>query len=237
MVKVRVRSREELAKIEEKLCEAVLETLDAAKRDPGWDQARAKALKRHLYAMTERVLGSVRANVLCEGDGAEAGARKVSESEIADPELDALEAEVAELSARVAEQRATVPGEVAKNYAERLMELRPVESAEGEDDDAGSSGAEARVDGEAMEALRKELDANLAQMPELQARLQEALSKLGRLMGELDLQRQRAPPGTIERAINAPAGGDTPATGELAPGGDVATRRRLAHELQPIPIT
>ena len=89
MVKVRVASSDELAKIEEKLCEAVLETIDAAKRDPHWSEARAKALKRHLYAMTERVLGSVRANVLC-GDE-EAGKETVSEGEIADPELDALE--------------------------------------------------------------------------------------------------------------------------------------------------
>ena len=108
----------------------------------------------------------------------------------------------------------------------------------GDDDGdvAASNGVEASVDGEAMEALRKELDANLALVPELQTRLQESLSKLGRLMGELDLQRQRAPPGTIEKAINAPVGSDTPATGELPPGGDVATRRRLAHELQPAPI-
>lgn len=235
MVKVRVSSREELAKIEERLCEAVLETIDAAKRDAGWNPERAKALKRHLYAMTERVLGSVRANVLCGGEGESAAG--VSEGEIADPELDALEAEVAELSAKVAEQRATVPGEVAKNYSDRLMELRPVDNAGADDADVGSSGAEARVDGEALEALRKELDANLALMPELQTRLHEALSRLGRLMGELDLQRQRAPPGTIERAINAPTGADTPATGELPPGGDVATRRRLAHELQPVPLT
>jgi hypothetical protein len=138
------------------------------------------------------------------------------------------------LSAKVAEQRATTPGAVAKNYADRLTELRPVMVAD--DDDAAVSGAAASVDGEAMEALRKELDANLALVPELQSRLQESLSKLGRLMGELDLQRQRAPPGTIERAINAPVGSDTPATGELPPGGDVATRRRLAHELQPAPI-
>jgi hypothetical protein len=103
-------------------------------------------------------------------------------------------------------------------------------------DAAALNGVEASVDGEAMEALRKELDANLALVPELQTRLQESLSKLGRLMGELDLQRQRAPPGTIEKAINAPVGSDTPATGELPPGGDVATRRRLAHELQPAPI-
>ena len=128
MVKVRVASSDELAKIEEKLCEAVLETIDAAKRDPHWSEARAKALKRHLYAMTERVLGSVRANVLC-GDE-EAGKETVSEGEIADPELDALEAEVADLSAKVAEQRATTPGEVAKNYAERLKELRPVKMDE-----------------------------------------------------------------------------------------------------------
>ena len=233
MVKVRVASSDELAKIEEKLCEAVLETIDAAKRDPHWSEARAKALKRHLYAMTERVLGSVRANVLC-GDE-EAGKETVSEGEIADPELDALEAEVADLSAKVAEQRATTPGEVAKNYAERLKELRPVkvdEKMDGEEEDE----ATARADGEAMEALRKELDANLELMPELQQRLQGALSKLGRLMGELDVQRQRAPPGTIERAINSLAGSDTPATGELPAGGDVATRRRLAHELQPAPI-
>ena len=159
----------------------------------------------------------------------------MSEGEIADPELDALEAEVADLSAKVAEQRATTPGEVAKNYAERLKELRLVkvdEKMDGEEEDE----ATARADGEAMEALRKELDANLELMPELQQRLQGALSKLGRLMGELDVQRQRAPPGTIERAINAPAGSDTPATGELPAGGDVATRRRLAHELQPAPI-
>lgn len=58
------------------------------KRDPHWSEARAKALKRHLYAMTKRVLGSVRANVLC-GDE-EAGKETVSEGEIADPELDAL---------------------------------------------------------------------------------------------------------------------------------------------------
>jgi len=231
MVKVRVSSSEELAKIEEKLCEAVLETIDAAKRDPSWNSERAKSLKRHLYAMTERVLGSVRANVIC-GTG-EAPTEAVSERDVADPELDALEAEVAELSAKVAEQRATVPGQVSKNYADRLMELRPVDDGANGKDEAGPS-VEARVDGEAMEALRKELDSNLALLPELQNRLQESLSKLGRLMGELDLQRQRAPPGTVERAINAPAA--SPATGELPAGGDVATRRRLAHELQPAPI-
>ena len=107
MVKVRVATNDELAKIEEKLCEAVLETIDHAKRDPKWSNERAKALKRHLYAMTERVLGSVRANVICgTAEGGEKG-REVSEREIADPELDALEEEVAELSARVAEQRAS----------------------------------------------------------------------------------------------------------------------------------
>ena len=42
MVKVRVASSDELAKIEEKLCEAVLETIDAAKRDPHWSEARAR---------------------------------------------------------------------------------------------------------------------------------------------------------------------------------------------------
>ena len=36
MVKVRVATNDELAKIEEKLCEAVLETIDHAKRDPKW---------------------------------------------------------------------------------------------------------------------------------------------------------------------------------------------------------
>lgn len=233
MVKVRVSSHEELAKIEEKLCEAVLETIDGAKRDPSWNAEKARALKRHLYGMTERVLGSVRANVVC-GAVTDANAG-VSEGDIADPELDALEAEVAELSAKVAEQRATVPGQVAKNYSERLMELRPALDANG-DGDTETRAAEARVDGEAMEALRRELDANLALMPELQTRLHETLSKLGRLMGELDLQRQRAPPGTIEKAINAPTGSDTPATGEEPAGGDVATRRRLAHELAPPPL-
>ena len=236
MVKVRVATNDELAKIEEKLCEAVLETIDHAKRDPKWSNERAKALKRHLYAMTERVLGSVRANVICgTAEGGEKG-REVSEREIADPELDALEEEVAELRAGVAEQRATTPGAVAKNYADRLTELRPMMAGDDDGDAAALNRVEASVDGEAMEALRKELDANLALVPELQTRLQESLSKLGRLMGELDLQRQRAPPGTIEKAINAPVGSDTPATGELPPGGDVATRRRLAHELQPAPI-
>lgn len=234
MVKVRVSSNEELAKIEEKLCEAVLETIDGAKRDPSWNAEKARALKRHLYGMTERVLGSVRANVICGAAGVDASVGVVSEGDIADPELDALEAEVAELSAKVAEQRATVPGQVAKNYCERLTELRPASGANGSAGDA--SAAEARVDGEAMEALRRELDANLALMPELQTRLHESLSKLGRLMGELDLQRQRAPPGTIEKAINAPTGSDTPATGDEPAGGDVATRRRLAHELAPPPL-
>ena len=89
MVKVRVATNDELAKIEEKLCEAVLETIDHAKRDPKWSNERAKALKRHLYAMTERVLGSVRANVICgTAEGGEKG-REVSEREIADPEMGA----------------------------------------------------------------------------------------------------------------------------------------------------
>ena len=81
------------------------------------------------------------------------------------------------------------------------------EKMDGEEED-GDGAAAGR---EAAEALRKELDANLELMPELQQRLQGALSKLGRLMGELDVQRQRAPPGTIERAINAPAGSTRPA--------------------------
>jgi len=233
MVKVRVSSSEDLAKIEEKLCEAVLETIDDAKRDPSWNAEKARALKRHLYGMTERVLGSVRANVIC---GIASDEARVSERDIADPELDALEAEVAELSAKVAEQRAMVPGAVAKNYSERLLELRPGEMSAGGGDIAGSSASDVTVDGKALEALRKELDANLALMPELQTRLHDSLSKLGRLMGELDLQRQRAPPGTIERAINAPTGSDTPATGDEPTGGDVATRRRLAHELAPPPL-
>ena len=71
------------------------------------------------------------------------------------------------------------------------------EKMDGEEEDEGDGAA---ADGEAMEALRKELDANLELMPELQQRLQGALSKLGRLMGELDVQRQRAPPGTIAKS-------------------------------------
>lgn len=103
MVKVCVVMNDELVKIEEKFCEVVLEMIDYVKCDLKWLNECVKVLKWYLYVMMECVLGSVRVNVICGMvEGGEKGC-EVSEWEIVDLELDVLEEEVAELSARVAE--------------------------------------------------------------------------------------------------------------------------------------
>jgi HAMP domain-containing protein len=75
-------------------------------------------------------------------------------------------------------------------------------------------------------------------MPVAKERLQKALEKLARLTNEIDNQRTRAPPGTIERAIDAAPvlGFDDDVTTEeaVALRAKNETRRRLARELKPL---
>ena len=168
-----------------------------------------------------------------------------------DPELDELENEVAELTEKVGEQRLTGPARVLQNLENRMKEERAeieakknkneeeLEKDEEKDEENNKNIlAAANISEQELEETKKKLEKSLAAMPLVKERLQKALEKLARLTNEIDNQRTRAPPGTIERAIDAAPvlGFDEDATTEEATAlrAKNETRRRLARELMPL---
>ena len=168
-----------------------------------------------------------------------------------DPELDELENEVAELTEKVGEQRLTGPARVLQNLENRMKEERAeieakknkneeeLEKDEEKDEENNKNIlAAANISEQELEETKKKLEKSLAAMPLVKERLQKALEKLARLTNEIDNQRTRAPPGTIERAIDAAPvlGFDDDATTEEATAlrAKNETRRRLARELMPL---
>ena len=96
----------------------------------------------------------------------------------------------------------------------------------------------AHISEESLEETKRKLEISLAAMPAMKERLRKALDKLAKLMNEIDNQRTRAPPGTIERAIDTASvfgfEEDTYTSEEAtALKGKNETRRRLAKELRP----
>jgi hypothetical protein len=168
-----------------------------------------------------------------------------------DPELDELENEVAELTEKVGEQRLIGPARVLQNLENRMKEERAEIEAkknkneeelekDEENDEENNKNilAAANISEQELEETKKKLEKSLAAMPLVKERLQKALEKLARLTNEIDNQRTRAPPGTIERAIDAAPvlGFDEDATTEEATAlrAKNETRRRLARELMPL---
>lgn len=170
-----------------------------------------------------------------------------------DPELDELENEVQELTEKVGEQRLTGPARVLQNLENRLKDERMEieakknnsnnnneENEEGKEDEENNKNilAAANISEEELKETKKKLEKSLAAMPVAKERLQKAMEKLARLTNEIDNQRTRAPPGTIERAIDAAPvlGFDDDVTTEeaVALRAKNETRRRLARELKPL---
>jgi hypothetical protein len=260
MVKVRLKSPSELKKIEEFLADAATDKALEAKATYT-DQIQQNMMSFQLIRMCESVTETLSKNVLVSGrepradDEDEEDLRVKEEKRLkeltCDPELDELENEVAELTEKVGEQRLTGPARVLQNLENRLKDERVEieakknnnnneENEEGKEDEENNKNilAAANISEEELKETKKKLEKSLAAMPVAKERLQKALEKLARLTNEIDNQRTRAPPGTIERAIDAAPvlGFDDDVTTEeaVALRAKNETRRRLARELKPL---
>jgi hypothetical protein len=266
MVKVRLKSPSELKKIEEFLADAATDKALEAKA-MYTDQIQQNMMSFQLIRMCESVTETLSKNVLVAGrepradEEEEENEEEMEELRIkeekrlkeltCDPELDELENEVAELTEKVGEQRLTGPARVLQNLENRLKDERMAieakkknnnneEEEDGKEDEENNKSilAAANISAEELEETKKKLEKSLAAMPVAKERLQKALEKLARLTNEIDNQRTRAPPGTIERAIDAAPvlGFDDDVTTEeaVALRAKNETRRRLARELKPL---
>jgi hypothetical protein len=276
MVKVRLKTEEELKKIEEFLADAATDMAIKAK-DKYQDLIQQNMLSFQLIKMCESVTESLGKNVLVNGreprsiveasdshgneNKREEELRKQEQRKLRelllDPELDDLENEVAELTQKVAEQRALGPSMVLKNLEKKLAKEREmndrmqekwfaqIEREDLEEDGTTTNNTNvlkkknilAHISDESLEETKRKLEKSLEAMPGVHERLRKALEKLASLTNEIDNQRTRAPPGTIERAIDAaPVFGfdDDAYTTEEATAlrSKNETRRRLARELR-----
>ena len=268
MVKVRLKSPSELKKIEEFLADAATDKALEAKAtytDQIQQNMMSFQLIRMCESVTEtlskNVLVSGREPRADDDDEEEdlqedeEDLRVKEEKRLkeltCDPELDELENEVAELTEKVGEQRLTGPARVLQNLENRLKDERVEieakknnnnneENEEGKEDEENNKNisAAANISEEELKETKKKLEKSLAAMPVAKERLQKALEKLARLTNEIDNHRTRAPPGTIERAIDAAPvlGFDDDVTTEeaVALRAKNETRRRLARELKPL---
>ena len=265
MVKVRLKSPAELKKIEEFLADAATDKALEAKATYT-DQIQQNMMSFQLIRMCESVTETLSKNVFVSGrepraDDDEEEDLQEDEEELRvkeekrlkelmrDPELDELENEVAELTEKVGEQRLTGPARVLQNLENRLKDERMEieakknnneENEEGKEDEENNKNilAAANISEEELKETKKKLEKSLAAMPVAKERLQKAMEKLASLTNEIDNQRTRAPPGTIERAIDAAPvlGFDDDVTTEeaVALRAKNETRRRLARELKPL---
>ena len=268
MVKVRLKSPSELKKIEEFLADAATDKALEAKAtytDQIQQNMMSFQLIRMCESVTEtlskNVLVSGREPRADDDDDEEdlqeneedlrVKEKKRLKELTCDPELDELENEVAELTEKVGEQRLTGPARVLQNLENRLKDERVEieakknnnnneENEEGKEDEENNKNilAAANISEEELKETKKKLEKSLAAMPVAKERLQKALEKLARLTNEIDNQRTRAPPGTIQRAIDAAPvlGFDDDVTTEeaVALRAKNETRRRLARELKPL---
>lgn len=267
MVKVRLKSPSELKKIEEFLADAATDKALEAKATYT-DQIQQNMMSFQLIRMCESVTETLSKNVLVSGrepradDDDDEEDLQENEEDLrvkeekrlkeltCDPELDELENEVAELTEKVGEQRLTGPARVLQNLENRLKDERMEieakknnnneENEEGKEDEENNKNilAAANISEDELKETKKKLEKSLAAMPVAKERLQKALEKLARLTNEIDNQRTRAPPETIERAIDAAPvlGFDDDVTTEeaVALRAKNETRRRLARELKPL---
>ena len=267
MVKVRLKSPSELKKIEEFLADAATDKALEAKATYT-DQIQQNMMSFQLIRLCESVTETLSKNVLVSGrepradDDDDEEDLQENEEDLrvkeekrlkeltCDPELDELENEVAELTEKVGEQRLTGPARVLQNLENRLKDERMEieakknnnneENEEGKEDEENNKNilAAANISEDELKETKKKLEKSLAAMPVAKERLQKALEKLARLTNEIDNQRTRAPPGTIERAIDAAPvlGFDDDVTTEEAVvlRAKNETRRRLARELKPL---
>ena len=267
MVKVRLKSPSELKKIEEFLADAATDKALEAKATYT-DQIQQNMMSFQLIRLCESVTETLSKNVLVSGrepradDDDDEEDLQENEEDLrvkeekrlkeltCDPELDELENEVAELTEKVGEQRLTGPARVLQNLENRLKDERMEieakknnnneENEEGKEDEENNKNilAAANISEDELKETKKKLEKSLAAMPVAKERLQKALEKLARLTNEIDNQRTRAPPETIERAIDAAPvlGFDDDVTTEeaVALRAKNETRRRLARELKPL---
>ncbi|CAL6338399.1 unnamed protein product [Bathycoccus prasinos] len=252
MVKVRLKSPAELKKIEEFLADAATDKALEAKATYT-DQIQQNMMSFQLIRMCESVTETLSKNVLVSGREPRADDDDDDEEDLqedeedlrvkeekrlkeltCDPELDELENEVAELTEknRLKDERMEIEAKKNNNDDE--------ENEEGKEDEENNKNilAAANISEEELKETKKKLEKSLADMPVAKERLQKALEKLARLTNEIDNQRTRAPPGTIERAIDAAPvlGFDDDVTTEeaVALRAKNETRRRLARELKPL---
>lgn len=144
-----------------------------------------------------------------------------------DAEVTALEAEVEAASNRVAQLRIAMQAQVQEQLAAKLTNCLPTADWSPPKPPTGDASHAA---GPAPEELRSRLAEAAHKMPELRARLEDAHSRLERVLDVAAAEGDRPPPNTVERAVlgieDGEEGGDAVAQGDAT--GEVPTAVKKA---------
>lgn len=181
----------------------------------------------------------LKANICVEGESWEededvlktpTGKEGAQIAQVSDGELESLKKEVDELAQRITKHRTDVPALLQKQLEENLNCLRPPspKSEEREEQE------EVQVPSPAPADLQQKFQNYSSSLPKMRARVEEALTRMQRIVRAMEDERGRRSPCEIEKAILSPITNDkesyeSPKVREAVSTGKINTRRRIAR--------
>lgn len=158
------------------------------------------------------------------------GKEGTQSAKVSDEELELLKKEVDELATRITKHRTDVPALLQKQLEENLNCLRPPSPKLEEDGDQ----QEVQVPSPAPADLQQKFQDYSTSLPKMRARVEEALTRMQRIVRAIEDERGRRSPCDIEKAILSPITNEkesyeSPKVREAMSTGKINTRKRIAR--------
>jgi len=193
---VELAGHEEFSKLESCLQSSVEETLQNISGQ--WSENELYSIRNRLLQMTDNVLHKLRLGVDCSGlsdhivnkNGELILYSGDSYNKLHEEEIANLEQKASDLAKQLEECRRVVPQQIMEKLQEHLENVRP--NAELTDDGGRENNAKVSVSATNPEDLKDKLSTTSQKMPEIRARIEEAVARTERVIRAIEYDASKS---------------------------------------------